>query len=195
MEDLSKDVVTLLQYLMPGFLVAWVFYGLTSHPIPSQFERVVQALIFTLVVRVFVSLERSLLEWIGSWWALGHWGSDADLFASLLTALGLGLVVVMAINGDSVHRLARRAGISTRSAYSSEWAGAFSENVTYVVLHLNDERRLYGWPKVWPSKPDEGHFYIMRPSWIVEEKDLHVQGAEGLLINVRDVKWVEFVPK
>ena len=61
MSELTTDVVSLLQYLLPGFLVAWVLYGLTPHQKPSQFERVVQALIFTLAVRVLVFVERIVL--------------------------------------------------------------------------------------------------------------------------------------
>jgi len=48
MDSFAKDFVTLLQYLLPGFVAAWVFYSFTSFPKPSQFERVVQALIFTI---------------------------------------------------------------------------------------------------------------------------------------------------
>lgn len=55
-EEMSKEVVLVLVYLLPGFLAAWVFYGLTSHPKPSQFERVVQAVIFTFVIQTLIPL-------------------------------------------------------------------------------------------------------------------------------------------
>ncbi|OWO67359.1 hypothetical protein B2J67_20175, partial [Vibrio cholerae] len=54
MENLTNDVITILQYLLPGFVSAWVFYSLTSYPKPSQFERVVQALIFTIFIQAIV---------------------------------------------------------------------------------------------------------------------------------------------
>ncbi len=47
MELASKELVGIISYLLPGFLAAWIFYGLTAHPKPQPFERVVQALIFT----------------------------------------------------------------------------------------------------------------------------------------------------
>jgi len=40
-QEITKDFIILVTYLLPGFLAAWVFYGLTSPPKPSQFERVV----------------------------------------------------------------------------------------------------------------------------------------------------------
>ena len=50
MDWASGDIVSVIYYLLPGFVAAWVFYGLTAHPKASPFERVVQALIFTVVV-------------------------------------------------------------------------------------------------------------------------------------------------
>ena len=44
MPEISKDLVSLLQYLLPGFLVAWVIYGLTSHEKPVQSERIIHQL-------------------------------------------------------------------------------------------------------------------------------------------------------
>ncbi len=50
----ASYVITILQYLLPGFIAAWVFYALTSYPKRSQFEQVIQALIFTMVVQSLV---------------------------------------------------------------------------------------------------------------------------------------------
>lgn len=194
MPELSKDVVALLQYLLPGFLVAWVFYGLTSYQKPSQFERIVQALIFTLAVRVLVFGERLVLEYLGRWNTLRPWDSDADLACSLLSAMALGVTIAYIINTDRVHGFLRDKGLSTRSAHPSEWCGTLSERARYIVLHMKDDRRLYGWPKVWPSDPDKGHFFITLPSWIdAEGKDHPLPAIEGLLVNAVDVKWVELL--
>lgn len=194
MPELSKDVVALLQYLLPGFLVAWVFYGLTSHQKPSQFERVLQALVFTLAVRVLVFGERFVLEYIGEWKALRPWDADADLACSMLSAITLGAMMAHTINTDRFHKILRDQGLSTRSAHPSEWCGTLSEHARYVVLNLNDNRRLYGWPKVWPSDSEKGHFFVTSPSWIDANGNDHpLEAIEGLLINVADVKWVEFL--
>lgn len=194
MPEISKDVIAILQYLLPGFLVAWVYFGLTSHPKPSQFERVVQALIFSLVVRMFVFVERSALEYIGNWRTFRPWNSEADLVASLITAVALGLLFAYAANTDAIHKFVRDRGLSKRSAHPSEWCGALTNYPSFIVLHLKDERRLYGWPEVWPSDPEKGHFFIVMASWIIDDgKTVELDTVEGLLIDVRDVKWVEFL--
>lgn len=197
MPELSnKDIVLLLQYLLPGFLVAWVFHGLTTHPKSSQFERIIQALIFTLGVRALVFGERVGLEFIGRWISFGPWDSDADLACSLLSALLLGFALAYLVNTDGFHKQLRRLGISKRSAHSSEWCGVLSERMAYVVLNLKDGLRLYGWPTVWPSDPDKGHFFITHASWIGDDgKDIPLSSVEGLCINASDVKWIEFLNK
>jgi hypothetical protein len=36
MDDLVKEIIPLLQYLIPGFLSAWVFYSLTAFKRPGS---------------------------------------------------------------------------------------------------------------------------------------------------------------
>lgn len=194
MPEISKDVVALLQYLLPGFLAAWVFYGVTSHPKPVQFERVIQALIFTLVVRVLVFPERMLLEYLGRWKVLRPWDAEADLACSLLSALVFGLAAAYVSNTDGLYTLFRKVGLSKRSAHPSEWCGTLSDYPRFIVLHMKDDRRLYGWPKIWPSDPEKGHFFVTSASWMDEDGNEHsLEALDGLLVDVEDVKWIEFV--
>jgi len=169
MPEISKDIVALLQYLAPGFVVAWVFYGLTSHTKPSQFERVVQALIFTVVVHAVVLVERGVVEAIGKRFPLGEWSANSQLIASLVTALIVGVAISACVNADAFHGWTRKMRISSRSGHTCEWFGVFSEYPRYVVLQLRDGVRIYGWPMVWPSEHDRGHFFITAAVRIVED--------------------------
>lgn len=193
MPEISQDVVALLQYLAPGFVVAWVFYGLTSHTKPSQFERVVQALIFTVVVHAIVILERIVAEPVGKQLSLGEWSANSQLLASLVTALIVGLAMSACVNADAFHRWTRKLGISSRSAHPCEWFGIFAEYPRYVVLQLKDGARIYGWPKVWPSEYNKGHFFITAAMRTVEGITQELDTLDGVLIDVRDVSSVEFV--
>jgi Family of unknown function (DUF6338) len=193
MPELSKDVVALLQYLAPGFVVAWVYYGLTSHVKPTQFERVVQALIFTVVIQALVVGERAIAEFVGKQFPWGDWSSNAQLLASLVTALALGIAMSAITNADAFHGLIRKYGISKRSGHPCEWFGIFSDYPRYVVLHLKDGNRIYGWPKVWPSEYDKGHFFLTSAMRMLEEENQELDALDGILIDVRDVSSVEFV--
>ncbi len=65
----ADNFLAVVAFLLPGFITAWIFYGLTSHPKPSQFERTIQALIFTFIIQIFVA------PFIG---VLPHW--ETSLF-------------------------------------------------------------------------------------------------------------------
>lgn len=195
MESLASDLVELLRYLLPGFLAAWVFYGFTSFIKPSQFERVIQALIFTLIVQVIVYFYRTAAISISEYWSLGSWNNDVELVISVLIAALLGLTFAYFANNDKFHSVIRKIGSSKETSYPSEWYGEFSSRVTYVVLHLDGERRLYGWPKEWPSNSEKGHFSIQQASWLVDGKEIPLTGVETILIPAKDVLMVEFMEK
>ncbi len=195
MERVAPEVVAILQFLLPGFLAAWVFYGFTSFPKPSEFERIVQALIFTLIIQVLVSIEGAVLRWCGQRISFGAWSKDVELGAATVTAALVGVVFSSLANNDRLHKVARTLGITRQTSYPSEWFGVFLQNVTYVVLHLKDERRLYGWPREWPSSPSSGHFKLEEVSWLVDGEERPVKGVGCLLVNVQDVRWVEFLAK
>jgi Family of unknown function (DUF6338) len=191
MGNLSQNTIEILQFLLPGFVTAWVFYGFSSYTKPSQFERVIQALIFTIFVRGMIQLA----ELIGNM-------ERYDFLLSIVCSVILGFVFAFFANSDKFHWLIRKLNISSETSYASEWFGTFRERTTYVVLHLNDERRLYGWPREWPSDPSSGHFLIEQASWLIDLDDnesdigqIELTGVECIIINAQDVKWVEFMKK
>lgn len=195
MPELSKDVVALLQYLVPGFVVAWIYFGLTSHNKPSQFERVVQALIFTVVVQVVVLGEKNFLLWAGQYWLAGEWTENSNIAAAIFSALFLGVGIAWGTNVDGFHRLARKFKITSRTGHPCEWFGIFADYPRFVVLQLKDGTRIFGWPKVWPSEAKNGHFFMTDAVRVVDGEEQELSSLEGILIDVRDVSSVEFAKK
>ena len=194
MEDLSKLFDLLLQ-LMPGFLAAWVLYGLTAYVKPSQFERVIQALIFSFLIKAVLPIEKYLLIKAGSFVQLGVWTKDSEYLVNAFTAIFFGLISSYYANNDKLYKLARKFKLTRRTAYPSEWFGAFSENVTFTVLHLVGDRRIYGWPIEWPSESDKGHFILVAASWLVDSKEIVLDSNESIMIAAKDVEMVEFLKK
>ncbi len=196
MENLTNDVITILQYLLPGFVSAWVFYSLTSYPKPSQFERVVQALIFTIFIQAIVVVVDFSVRWLCATYEITGVPDKFGLVGSVVTAILLGVSFAGFANNDLLHKCLRRCLITRETSYPSEWFGAFLQDVTFVVLHLNDERRLYGWPIEWPSEPHKGHFVIADPSWLNDDgTEAEITGVSKLVISASEVKWVEFLEK
>ena len=187
----SSEMVGVLTFLLPGFVAAGIFYSLTSHTKPSAFDRVIQALIFTVIgqaiVTLFLAIDGTVKEYI-------QWIENWEIVFSVLVAIMLGLIASYASNRDTVHRILRRLGVTKETSYPSEWYSAFSRHRgCYIVLHLKGQRRLYGWPEEWPSRPDEGHFRIAEAEWLVEYERVPATGVSAILIPAGEVEMVEFV--
>lgn len=196
MDSMASELISLLRYLLPGFLAAWVFLGLTAHEKSSQFERIIQAFIFTLFVQFLIAVISMLKIDKFAYFENLAPESQKDII-SVICAIIIGLLFSLLANKDWLHSILRKAKITGQTSYPSEWFGAFNtRQKSYVVLHLHDKRRIYGWPHEWPRSSENGHFYVVQASWLVgngKEHYLENDGVEGILINVKDVKWVEFM--
>lgn len=216
MDGLSLEVVDAVIRLLPGFIAAWCFYSLTAHPRPSPFERVIQALIFTVIIKSIVTLLRFALEAAGQFLQFGAWSNDVELVWSVVLALMLGLLFARLCNHNSVHEWLRRWEWWTqkrqnsrlkwlfpfewhwtsRTSYPSEWFSVFTREKRHVILHLNGGRRIYGWPEEWPDQSDRGHFVILAPSWLLDSgQSAALHATEKVLIPVVDVEMVEFMKR
>ena len=191
----SSEVVAVLTFLLPGFVAAAVFYSLTSHPKPSNFSSVVQALMFTAVVQAITVLLR-----VNLW----EWSQEFEVFVSVVLAMALGLIAALSSNLDFPHRLFRKAKLTKENTYSSEWYSAFAHKQSYIVLHMKDDRRFFGWPSEWPSDPERGHFRVTEGQWLTDGDErsdptdgindiTKQQNVFELLIPVSEVEMVEFV--
>lgn len=189
----SQALVDALTYLLPGFIAAAIFYNLTPAPRPIPFERIIQALIFTVLVQVLVPAIRWLLLLVGHRGALGTWSDSVQLAWSIGLALGIGLTAAYVSNTDRVHRLLRKTGLTRQTSYASEWYGALSQHQGYVVLHLEGQRRLYGWPEEWPSTPGEGHWVISQADWLTEDGIVEATGVDKIIVQTQDVEMVELM--
>ena len=189
----SGEVVGILTFLLPGFVAAAIFYSLTSYPKPNIFERIIQALIFTsigqaitiLILVLYRTIEENIL-----------YVKNYEPIISLLISILLGFVAAYISNRDTVHGFLRRIGVTKETSYPSEWYSTFSRHSgSYIVLHLEGERRLYGWPEEWPNSPDDGHFRIAEGEWLVEDKRIPATGVSAVLIPAGKVEMVEFMKR
>ena len=206
---LIPSTLGLLMILLPGFIAGAMFYTLTAHPKPNAFERVVQALILTVIVQFIIgplglvirTSETGLwpnmegLVIVSSLFAFDatSWASPMPDLARIATGFLLGISLAWAINRDLFHRLMRQIGITRENSFPSELYSAFSRIPAYVTLHLDGERRLMGFPEEWPSNPSTGHFLLQDPSWINDEDQAEpIKEVDRIMIPVSEINMVEF---
>lgn len=190
----GSGFVSVLIFLLPGFITAWIFHGLTPFPKPSQFERIVQALILTMFVQAAVVVIRIGAMFLGTIGTLGSWSDDVTLVWSVAVAVVFGLLLARWANHDTIHSMLRAWNFTSLTSFPSEWFSEFSRNETYVVLHLEGGRRLYGWPEQWPDEPNAGQFSIAEAEWLSDENERQpLSGVQNILIPVSEVEFVEFM--
>ncbi len=207
----AEELVTLVQKLLPGFIAAWVFYGLTAYGKPNTFERTVQALIYTIFVQVIMVGVKYLCLLAGQAVAFGAWSENVQLVWSVVVALVMGVGFAAIANNNTIHKVFicrnwwlrlvdqnNRWTWTKQSAYPSEWFRAFNEGPAWIVLHLRDRRRLYGKALEWPNRPDEGHFLISDADWLVTgegggQSTVSVGNVWATLVPASDVVFVDFV--
>lgn len=207
MELVESEFVNGIFQLLPGFVAAWIFYSLSSYRKPETIERIIQALIFTVITKVFVS-------WI--YWLLtvkivnihdfGEWDQNVELMYLVLVAVTLGIVASWCTSNDFPHSLLRKEAsynlkgfwkfllgwlpglnITNKTIHPSEWYSFFKNPDNWAVLHLEGERRLLCIIRQFPDTPHEGHFICAEPAWILDDGTIanFPAGAE-LLINVKE---------
>lgn len=192
---MSSELIDLLKFLLPGFLSAWVYQEFTSRPNLNQFERTIQALIFTLIVHTVYEEFIVLAQVYESSSAYVQKANNASLYLTTI-ALIIGFLFASFSNNDLLHSVIRKLKISKETSYPSEWYGEFSRRVTYIVLHFKNGRRLYGWPKEWPSNPQSGHFAIEQVSWLLENgEELPIDEVASVLVPANEIELIEFMNK
>lgn len=196
MLDFPDDLISLLFQVIPGFLTAWVLYGLTAYRRPGPFERIVQALIFTVLVQLLTNLSGWMLIGIGQYaFTIGDWTENFSRGWSFVTALLLGVALAYAANTGAVHDWFWRRGITNGNSLPSVWYWSFAKEKRWVILHLkNDTRRLFGWPRDWPDHPDSDYFALSDVEWLLSDGGREpLEGVDRLLVPVEIVAMVELL--
>lgn len=204
MNWIAEDAIGLLMFLAPGLVVVGIFRSLTSYPPPSVFDQVVQALIFTIIVQQFfcagiVELCGIVFDGSGASWTVQY-----SPYLSFPVAVAFAILLAATYGNDTIHRHLRRLRVTRETSFPSEWYSAFHKHQeNYVILHLTDERYLYGWPEEWPGQPEKGHFRLSEYTWLTMGEDgeapkfLYPEQEssyqESILIPVSEVDIVEFM--
>jgi hypothetical protein len=198
MNIITNELIAILTFLLPGFITSFLFYSLTSFPKKSEFEAVVIALIYTVIINTIVELLGMGLIALGVLFAIGEWNQLSKTVWSIILALFIGLLWSGLYNNDIIHKFLRKRKITNQTSYPSEWYGTFSETKSYIILDLKDERRIMGWPAEWPNDPEKGHFVLEDAKWLIADQNgkssvIPLETIDKIVIAVHNIEMVEFV--
>lgn len=194
--DIGGDgVLQVLLGLLPGFLTVALIQTLTVREKKKEFERVVQALLYTFICHLVWQLVKALVHVIQNWNGHSPWEPTVttEFVGLAVCAVGLALVMTSVINHGWVHAVFRKLRLTKQGSRPSGWYDAFYRRQRqYVVLHLKDGRRIFGWPLTFSELPSEGHIFLVDAQWL--DSTAQDNNPTSLLVQVADIRFVEFVP-
>jgi len=195
MNIVSTEIITVLQYLIPGLLTSKMLESLLPTEEKKEFTLLIESLIYTVIINVIVKLIKYISISIGSVYSFGVWNNNLEIILSIIVAILFSIITSYILNNDIIHSLLRNKSITRETSYIKGWYGAFSEhNSQYIVLHLKDERRIMGLPTEWTTKPDEGIFQLKNADWLLDnKKTISLVNVDTILIKAQDVLFIEFV--
>jgi hypothetical protein len=194
----QTGIASVIYVLLPGFLAAWLFYGLAGKRARTPFEYIVHALVFTAIVQALVLTVRGSFLWIGRLASIGAWTNEVAFVWSTMTAVLVGLASAVLANKEWIllkrsKCLGLLADEGEPTSLPPDSPPASNQDQRYVVLHLSGGRRLCGSPFEWPHSSDSGHFVVIQPEWLLEQnKHVPLQGVERMSVAAQDVERIEF---
>ena len=197
---MSDASLELLLYVFAGLVASWVYYGLVPATKPSAFDRLVDALVLTALIRLMMQGVALAIPPLAPVLELVENPSSlADSFFGSLLVIGVsvlfGLLRAVLTNKNIPHRWLIARGWTDQAAIRSNLSHAFSvRQDSFVVLNMRDGRRLYGWPLSWPDRTDDNYFLLSDYVWLDAGDDKEKSPDAAILIAGRDVEMVEFVP-
>ena len=176
MQEFNTTAIELFRYLLPGFITVCLFYTFSPLTRPSAFNTVVQSVIFSVVIRIFMA-------------KIGAGG----LWLSLVIAFYFAVSWLVIANYDLAHRFLRSINLSTETGYPSEWYSLFKNSKQYpwITLHTRDGKRIRGWLQHWPSDQKRGCYSLRESEYINNDNTTVQTHAEYLVVGVDDVLFFE----
>lgn len=198
MSLINTGIVGALILLLPGVVAATIFYAITPPAKRIPIIRVFHALTFTAIIQTIAAPIHYIISDNNSQWP---WMQNPPAITSMTIAMILAIILSITAgvlqNHDLMHKILRKLNITHETA-NPAWDSAFRTNKdSYVVLHLKDRRRLFGWPYQWPSQPKNGHFKIIEAQWLPTEPtntDTNDNAImDAILISALDIAFIEFI--
>jgi hypothetical protein len=204
MPDFRFEAIGILVILLPGFLAARIEQRLVVNPEQNEFDKIIEALLYSLFVYVsFSAIFRSFplsvtTEKVGE---ATHYSIDANPYH--LAAL-IGLAVLFAVlqsyagTHDVWGRLFTSLRVTRRTWRASIWSDVFHNYGGVVQVELADGRSVMGWLKYFSDRPEQRSLFLERAAWVGDEQQVIPIPGPGIfltqfsgIVSVSFLEWTE----
>ena len=176
MEDVLKGesgALFLFLYLLPGFLGAVIYDYLVERQPPSNFERIIEALVLTLVSSVVahvgfgvpllpnieLSKDTSLTAIVGAFL------DKSVLFISIIS-VSISVIFSILNNHGIIYLALNRVRLTYKNGDGDVWQDTFYKHRKFWIrLTFQDGRSLIGWPKYYSSTGKPRELFVADATW------------------------------
>ena len=192
----------LLFYLLPGFLGSLVYDFLAESRKRDNFERIVAALVLTLVSWVILNAgfkvpllplpfdDKTTLTAV-----LNAFVGRNLLYESLL-AIAVATLIAVLNNTRITYTILNTLRITTKASSVDVWADTFDRyRGFWVGLRFSDGRLLIGWPKFYSQFGDAREVFLADATWLVPDGSgtLTPSDVDGAGVYIADITKIEAI--
>jgi hypothetical protein len=182
-------------FIIPGLITSSFVDAIATRPRASFPRFLTEALIFTLIIMTLYSLlfdgSPVVVEKVNG--KLAYTFKPLELLCLIGISIILSFIASAMISWQIHIAIAKKIKCSRGPISESVWLDVCHslDEHDYVILNFKDGRRLWGYPALFSSNPEKGHFFLLDAAWIISEFDddgqIHERyvdiESEGILIT------------
>jgi hypothetical protein len=190
-----KDLLPILVFLLPGFVSTGIVGMLVIRKPKETFDKIVEAFILTTVNLVLFVVLQSVLRRIPHLKFDTHdFFTPSNLLLMTFCSVAIGVGWAAEATNDWLFTRLRKWGITKKTTHVSTWNETFHGEKKYVVVHLTDSRRMYGFPTYYSDDPAERAIYLTDASWLLEGNKLHNNPTINIFLDKESgIELIEFL--
>jgi Family of unknown function (DUF6338) len=190
-----KELIPILTFLLPGFLTAKVVDLMVITKEKDVFDKLIQAVVFTFINLLAFTFARKVIESALCYrFNRDEPLSFGNLFLMVICSLSIGLLCCYEIRNEKFLDRLREFKFTKKTYKPSTWVDVFSHRERFIVVHLEDGRRIYGWPRFYSDDPAEREIFLENASWLSEKNEFVNNPPIGILLSEKSgIQFIEFV--
>ena len=201
MKDVGLEALAVLIVLLPGFLAARLVQSFANRRKQSDFDKVVEALVYTFVIYLVYS---TWAQGLPIDWKVTKESADVEhylvdfhsrrLLGIGAIAIGLALVAILDANHDLTGRLLRRLRVSRHTTRPNIWSDTFHQCAGFVQVELKDGRQVVGWVVRSSRDSEESSLFLSHAHWLDDAAEpIEIPGPGILLTKASGIRHVMFL--